>query len=439
MAGPLSLRPVKTAHSITLWGVVTAAALQRFGYYGIRSILIVYLTTELRMSDQRAGQVYGVFYGSLFLTSLLGGLLGDTALGYKFVASLGFGFVLSAHLCLAIGTLSATFVALILYSIGFGLFDPNLNAALAENYRTDKSLRDSAYSVLYSGINVGAMLGPLICGYIAVQINWSYGFLSGGFVSLIGLLLFRMSVHKPDLDKTNPHSTVSSISIANDPNEDGRTTMSTLSLLATLGVIALLAITFWAVFDQLGSSVTLLVQRHVRRNLGSFEVPAGYVQSINPFLVIVLGLLWSFVIKRRSAAKHGRDAKVLVFGLILLGTGFGLLALGSAFVDLGTQATISWIWILVAVVFATVGELLFATRSFSVVAGLSPAKRRALILGAWSATFGIGAYLSGTMAGFMNTFARLSTFFAISACVCWLTGLAFLVVVRVMRSRMMIS
>lgn len=419
-----------------LSGVVTAAALQRFSYYSIRSILLIYLTTELRMSDYLAGQVYGVFYGSLFLTSLVGGLLGDTKLGYRFVGSLGLMFILVSHLCLALGTVSGTFVALVLYSVGFGLFDPNMNALVAERYQTNQRLRDSAYVILYIGINLGAMLGPLICGYVAAHISWKYSFLIGGFFSLIGLLLFAETIKEHGQDQVYSYGRVNSIDASEDHPEKGVTARLAKNPITIIGILTLLSITFWAVFDQLGSSVTLLVERYAPRNLGSFEVPASYVQSINPLLVITLGPLVSFVFKQKPCwLKSFRSVETLFSGIMLLGAGFGLLALGS--IRLGgieAQATISWMWILAAIALATLGELLFAPTSTSLVAGLSPKNRRALIMGAWSATFGVGAYLSGTMSGLMSTFTRVSNFFAISAGACWLVSLSFLIVVSATRS-----
>ena len=435
MAGKrLSLGLSKTTHHANLSGVVTAAALQRFGYYGIRASLLVYMTDGLGMSDQLAGQVYGLFYGSLSLTSLIGGLLGDTNLGYRFVGTLGLLLISASHLCLAYGTVSGAVIALVLYSIGFGLFDPNMNAVVGQIYRTDRDLCDAAYTILYSGNNFGAMLGPLICGYVALQINWRYGFLVGGLSSLIGLLLFR-TVKSQDVSKSSSDASAGSVSIPKGPDEKVDMTLLAGRRFRIIGGLAMLAIIFWAVFDQLGSSVTLLVQRHVNRNLGSFEVPAGYVQSINPFLVVLLGPTLSLALKRRaSSAKHPRTMELLLFGIILLGAGFGLLALGSRGVGgQGTQSTVNWLWVLSFILLATVGELLFAPAATSLVARLSPVKRRALIMGAWSGTFGVGAYLSGAMSGLMSGFNHLSGFFAISAGACWLTVLAFIVGMRSMR------
>ncbi|HEX7313627.1 MAG TPA: MFS transporter [Pyrinomonadaceae bacterium] len=417
-------------HRAHLSGVVTAAALQRLGYYGIRAGLLIYLTDKLGVPDHLAGQVYGLFYGSLSLTSLVGGLLGDTRLGYRFVGALGLLLIFASHLCLAFGEVPGAVTALVLYSIGFGLFDPNMNAVVARIYRTDRDLRDAAYTILYSGINLGAMLGPVVCGYVALQINPRYGFLVGGLASLIGLLLFA-TVKSEDKDEPASDASAASVSI---PKEKTDTSLAGRPFIV-IGGLAVLAIIFWAVFDQLGSSVTLLVQRHVDRNVGSFEVPAGYVQSINPFLVVLLGPSLSLAFKRRaSSSKRPRNMELLLSGLILLGVGFGLLALGSRGVGgQGTQATVGWLWILSTILLSTVGELLFAPASTSMVAGLSPEKRRAFIMGAWSATFGVGAYLSGTMSGLMSAFDNLQVFFAISAGACWLTALAFIVGVRFMR------
>ncbi len=404
--------------------IIGAAALQRSGHFGIKSLLIIYLTAAMKMPDHHAGQIYGLFYGSLFLSSLLGGVLGDRNHAYVKIGSFGLLLMLAGQAGLSLGNLWEIVLSLIISSVGFGMFDPNMNALIAQ-LCNDTQRRDATYRMLFVGINVGAMLGPLVCGYVAIKTNVRYGFVVGSLFSLLSLLLLRLM----STPVANLLSDQSAANAPRPPSAEQRKWRRPFVALATLG---LLGIVFWAVYDQLGSSVTLLAERYVRRTFWSFEVPAGYVQAINPFLVILLGPLFSLLIKQgpvaeRRAAQHG----TMLLGLLLLGAGFSLLAAGSREVGVaGTGHAVGWGWVWVAILFATAGELLFVPRSMSLAATLAPTGRRALVFGVWSATAGLGAYISGTMAGFMNDFSSLSVFFWVSAVMCFATGLFFFIIMR---------
>jgi POT family proton-dependent oligopeptide transporter len=406
--------------------IVLAATFQRIGYYGLRSLLLIYLITEFKMSDLRAGQTYGVFYGSFFLTSLGGGLLGDK-LGHKLAGSLGLSFMLVAQLSMAIGHTAGTIVGLVMYSIGFGLFNPNMNAAIAQQYQTDENLRAAAYTILYSGINLGAMIGPLVCGYIVIRTNWRYGFLSVVPFTILGLVLFAPSIRSRDLQNSD-QSRVSRLQ-ERTSNEEGSVTLSQRTRFIIIGSLGILVLLFAGVFDQLGSSVTLLVHKHAHRAFSTFTIPAGYVQSLNPFIVILCGPLLSLILKRGAlSSTQISKLKLLVAGFFLLGTGFLLLSIGSTGLsDYRGQFSVGWTWILSAIVLASLGELLFAPTSVSLFAGLSPARHRGLAMGVWAAAWGLGVYLSGTVSGLVSSSGKFSRFFAISAVGC-LSGCLFIMV-----------
>jgi POT family proton-dependent oligopeptide transporter len=396
--------------------IVLAAAFQRFGHYGIRSLLLIYLITEFRMSDQNAGQTYGIFYGSFFLTSLVGGYVGDTKLGYRSTGSLGMVLMLLAQLSLVVGQSAGTVIGLLLYSIGYGLFNPNMNAAVAELYHDDENLRSAAYTILYSGINLGAMMGPLVCGYIALRTHWRYGFLATIPCTLLGVILFAGAA---DRASRPPEG---------DSDDAGGLAIRGGKLFLIVAGLGLLGIIFAGVFDQMGSSVTLLVHRHVHRDFSTFQIPAGYVQAINPFLVILIGPVLSFIIKQGTFSKtRVGKMKILILGFVCLGTGFLLLSIGSLnLADIGSQVHFSWAWVFSAILLTTFGELLFAPTAVSLIAGMSSIKRRGLVMGAWSATFGVGIYLSGAMSGLMGSTETFSKFFALSASSCLLACLLLL-------------
>jgi POT family proton-dependent oligopeptide transporter len=416
------MQPKMKESNIWTSGIIVAAALQRFGHYGMRSLLIVYLATDMKMSGQQAGQIYGLFYGSFFVTSLIGGVLGDSRRGYGWTGSVGLICILTGHVGLWLGGPAITMCALVIYTIGFGLFDPNLSVAVARRYH-DERLRDSAYTVLYTSINIGATLGPLLFGYIALRTNARVSFLIGGLWPLLAFLSFNPATKKRIVTNSSQDikETAGVGSVLHANTKTGKLSGRRWII---IGILGLAGIVFAAVFDQLGSSVTLLANRYVHRGVGSFTLPAGYVQSINPFFVILLGPLFALAMKhKQSSGEASGKAGILSLGMILLGSGFGVLALASSGIGhIGDHNTVKWTWIFLSIFLATVGELLFAPISFSLVAGLSPPGRQAVLMGVWSATYGIGAYLSGTMAGFMETFGTFSLFLGISASACWVAG-----------------
>jgi len=422
----------QSAVTTGLPAVIMAAALQRVGHFGVKSLLIVYLTTVIGMSDHHSGQVYGLFYGSFFLASLLGGALGDRSRDHVNIGSLGLLLMLAGQVGLSWGGPPAIILSLTVTSLGFGLFDPNMNAIIAQQCGGDPGRRDAAYRAVYIAINVGAMVGPLFCGYVATRMNARYGFIAGGLFSFLSFLLFRSATRGSFTSRArDQEEEAAKLPGAAQPaaSEQGQW-KSPLLVLMMFGV---LGVVFWGVFDQLGSSVTLLTERYVHRTFWSFEIPAGYVQSINPFLVIMLGPLFSFMAKRNSQPEKRRsEGGVMLLGLVLLGAGFGILALGTLGVA-RVQGSVGWSWIWGAILLSTVGEFLYVPISMSLAARLAPSGRRGFIFGAVAATAGLGSYLSGTMAGLMNDFGNLSTFFGISAVACCMMGLVFLIMLRALR------
>ncbi|WP_323122584.1 POT-type proton-dependent oligopeptide transporter [Burkholderia alba] len=411
--------PAKT--SIWRSGIILSGALQRLGHYGIRSLLILYLIDSLHLPAQQAGQVYGLFYGSFFLTAILGGILGS-ARGYGSAGALGLLLMLAGHVGLFWGDSTVMIVALAVYTLGFGLFDTNLSVAVARVY-TEERLRDSAYTVLYTAINIGAAIGPLLFGYLALRVGARYSFLLGGIWPLLAFWLFRTATRRhasSAVESGGKPATASSSPRA----ADSGSASSAHSPWLFIAVLGLAGIVFAAVFDQLGSSVTLLARRYVQRDLGFAVLPAGFVQSINPFFVILLGPLFATLMKGPASERRWSQAELLAIGVVFLGAGFGVLSLSTIGINgNGQDVMVSWIWVLLAIFLATIGELLFAPIAVSLVSGLAPPRRQALVVGVWTAVYGAGAYLSGTMAGLMESLGRFSLLLGVSAAACWAVAL----------------
>lgn len=394
--------------------IILAGAVQRLGHYGIRSLLILYLISDLKLSGQEAGQVYGLFYGSFAVTAILGGILGSSRRGYSWAGSLGLVLMLAGHVGLFLDNFTVTLVGLAIYTIGFGMFDTNLNVAIARRYEEER-LRDSAYTVLYTVINIGAAIGPVLFGYLAHRMGPRYCFLIGGMWPLLAYWLFLRGTRESATALSSQSSaTKEAAQLAQSAAGEVRASRRFWRFVVFL---SLAGIIFASVFDQLGSSVTLLTDEHVRRNIGSFEMPAGYVQAINPLFVVLLGPVFAAVMGRMQSALSRTG--ILVMGLLLLGGGFGVLALAASGVGpTSVGATVSLVWVCVAILLATLGELAFAPIALSVVSGLAPVRRQAFVVGAWTSVYGVGAYLSGTVAGLMESSSRFALYWAISAAAC---------------------
>lgn len=413
--------PRSTETSIWRSGVILSGALQRLSHYGIRSLLILYLIDNLHLSAQQAGQVYGLFYGSFFLTAILGGILGSSR-GYGSVGSLGLALMLAGHVGLFWGDSTVTMAALVVYTIGFGLFDTNLNVAVARIY-TEERLRDSAYTVLYTAINIGAAIGPLLFGYLALRMGARYSFLLGGIWPLLAYWLFWKATRRNAGSATEDGGKSGTPAQASRP-ADGDDAHAVRSRWLFVAVLGLTGIVFAAVFDQLGSSITLLAQKYVQRDIGFSVLPAGYIQSINPFFVIVLGPLFAAFMTRATSERRWSQAELLAIGVAFLGAGFGVLSLATIGIESGGHdATVSWVWVFLSIFLATVGELLFAPIALSLVSGLAAPHRQAFMVGVWTAVYGVGSYLSGTMAGIMESLGRFSLLLGVSAAACWAAAL----------------
>ncbi len=416
--------PARSAEG-SIWrsGIVLAGGAQRLGHYGIRSLLILYLINNLKLSGQQAGQVYGLFYGSFFVTAILGGVLGSSRRGYSWAGSLGLGLMLAGHVGLFLEKPTVTMLALGIYTIGFGLFDTSLNVAIARRYEEER-LRDSAYTVLYTAINIGAAIGPVLFGYLAQGMGARYSFLLGGMWPLLGYWLFQRGTRQTEVS-ASPRGSETTDGERLGPIGDDEAEKSSHKRWLFLAILGLTGIVFAAVFDQLGSSVTLLAQGYVRRNIGSIEIPAGYVQSINPLFVILLGPIFALVMKhKRHAGRQWSRVAILAMGLLLLGGGFGILSLAASGIGpAGDHATVSWVWVSLAIFLATLGELAFAPIALSLVSGLAAPRHQAFTVGAWTAVYGIGSYLSGAVTGFMESFGRFSLYWGISAVACWAVAL----------------
>jgi len=408
---------------------------ERFSYYGMRALLVLYLVNSLGFSDADALHIYAIYTGLVYLTPIIGGYLADKYLGTQKAIFIGGLTMMLGHFLMAFPDL--LFLAMGLLIIGNGYFKPNISVLLGRLYKDNDVRRDSGFSIFYIGINLGAFLAPLIVGYVGETINWHYGFAIAGLGMLAGLTQFYLGQNKiiqEDFSKKTKRLNYSDWgligflslinipiillifkinSFINDNFYELLTLLFTLAIILFLkkknkinfikedikkisyiGILSLFVIFFWVGFEQAGGSLTLYASNSVDRNFFGFIVPASFFQSINPLIIILLGpLIANFWLRIDRSDHKINTSQKMGIGLILLSAGFFLIM----YVNNSNASYIS-LWWLVGVYFLhTLGELCLSPIGLSMVSKVSPKKIASLMMGFWFLSAAIANYSAGKL------------------------------------------
>jgi len=408
---------------------------ERFSYYGMRALLVLYLVNSLNYSDADALHIYAIYTGLVYLTPIIGGYLADKYLGTQKTIFIGGVTMMLGHFLMVFPNL--LFLAMGLLIIGNGYFKPNISTLLGRLYKNNDVRRDSGFSLFYIGINLGAFLAPLIVGYVGETINWHYGFAIAGLGMLAGLIQFYLGQNKiiqEDLsNKTKKLGLadwvlITFLSLINIPiilfifeinnfiNIYAYELLSISLLLMVIlflkkkskiifirsdikkvlyiSILSLFVIFFWIGFEQAGGSLTLYASNSVDRSLFGFIIPASFFQSINPLIIILIGpIIANFWLKIDKSDHKVNTSQKMGIGLILLSAGFFLIM----FVNNSNTANIS-LWWLVGVYFLhTIGELCLSPIGLSMVSRVSPKKIASLMMGFWFLSSAIANYSAGKL------------------------------------------
>ena len=422
---------------------------ERFSYYGMRAILIFYLTKHFLFGEDRAYLLYGAYTSLVYITPVIGGYLADRFLGPRKAVLVGGVFIAIGHFLIAITEgpggqdgfyLNGFYLALASIIVGTGFLKANISVLVGELYPRDDARRDPAFSIFYMGINVGGMMGPIICGLLGELYGWSWGFGAAGVGMLLGLVMFVWL--KPWLlgKGEPPAPTQLRAPVAAGLSQEWNIylgaalgvvaiwlviryaellgyallgfaaltvlyivwrTMKTLGkidrdrMFAALFLIALNPL-FWGLFEQTGSSLNIFTDRNVDRVLFGWEVPASMFQSVNSVFIILLAplfaVLWTILDKRRlepsSPAKFG-------IGLILCGAGFLVLVAGAAMA--GENLT-PVLFVFLIYLFHTMAELCFSPVGLSAMTRLSVPSMVGLVMGTWFLAMAAGNFIAGLIA-----------------------------------------
>ena len=385
---------------------------ERLAYYGMRGLLILYLidttTGGLGWTQESASRLYGWFTGLVYLTPVLGGWLADRYLGTRRSLAIG-GAVLSlGYFILALGRGWSFFTGLGLIVLGTGFFKPNGYTMVGQLYRAGDPRRDSGFTIYYMAINLGALIGPLVCAWLAAhpRYGWSYGFAASGTAMLVGLLFYlwarRFRLHGVGLPPAGR---------AGAPRLVAPLTQAERGRILAVGIITVFVVFFWLAYEQVGSSVNVFAAHRTDRILTGWlgrvvpggEIPAAWFQAINPFFILLLAPLVAEVWRRLGTRAPSTPAK-MALGLILLGLAYVVMVIGATH---GTGGALVSPWFLVAFYFVfSCGELCFLPVGISFVSQTAPVRLASLIMGVWLTANFFASLIGGYLAGMVQRIER---------------------------------
>ena len=447
---------------------------ERFSYYGMRALLVLFMTAEamggnpgLGFSVAKATAIYGLYTFFVYVLSLPGGWVADKLWGQRKAVFVGGCIIAAGHFSMAIPTLPFFYLGLLLIVLGTGLLKPNVSSMVGDLYPEGGARRDAGFSIFYMGINLGAILGPALCGILGEDYNWHWGFSLAGFGMILGLISYKFGYRylgdAGDLKtgesqevlarRSKNFYTILSVSAAaiivfGYLMSSGVIDLTLNELAGSLGVVAvlitaiffgyiiflgghtteekkklgvifwlfLLAALFWSGFEQAGSSMNLFAKDLTDRVVMGWEVPASWLQLVNPTFIVLLapvfGWLWQFLARRNA-----NPSIPVKFGLGLLGLagGFFVLAWGAA--NATTSNPVSPSWLIVTYFLHTCGELALSPVGLSSMTKLAPKSRVSQMMGVWFVAAALGSLFAGLMAGQLESLQPQGLFWQVAVIV----------------------
>jgi proton-dependent oligopeptide transporter, POT family len=426
---------------------------ERFSYYGMRALLVLYLVNALDWKTAEAAKLYGTYTSLVYLTPLVGGFLADRFLGTRGAMILGGLVIAAGHFAMAMPGMTTFYAGLGLVVVGTGFFKPNVSTQVGQLYRPGDPRRDGGFTIFYMGVNTGAALGPLACGYLAQseRFGWHYGFAAAGVGMLLGLLvyLWGRGRYLPGIG-LRQSAAVQAAQAAQAERGPGGAPRRPLPVDAAGGALAggllgglasgwglqqvvmgavvgaALAVTvlgtqgeerrrvlaifltaffvvfFWAAYEQAGSSMNLFADKNTDLRFLRWEIPSTWFQSVNAVFIVLFGPVFAFL--WGALARRGREPSTplkLVAGLALLGVGFLFLVAGGGRADGGVK--VSPLWLVLAYAFHTFGELCLSPVGLSYVTKVAPVRFASLLMGAWYLANAAANKLAGALAAYTPT------------------------------------
>lgn len=372
---------------------------ERFSYYGMRAILVLYLVAEMTgdnpgfgWTNSEALQLYGWYTMLVYVASIPGGLIADKLWGQKKTVLIGGLLLCAGHGILAIDAPWAFFSGLALIVLGVGGLKPNISTMVGGLYPPGDDRRDKGFTIFYIGINVGAFISALAVGYVGEVYGWHYGFGMAGVGMLFGQAVFMWG--QKYLEGVG--ESVSKSSAADQEITKKPLTSIERDRMKVMFLSFALIIVFWGSFEQAGGLMNLYAEEKTDRMLMGFMVPASWFQSVNAFFIITLGTaIAGFWYKRKQKNKESSSLFKMAIGVIIMGWGF--LFMTAASVEYDNTGSSAMYWLILAYLFHTVGELCASPVALSYITKLAPLKYASLMMGIYFAATGVGNKLAGLL------------------------------------------
>ena len=391
---------------------------ERFSYYGMRALLILYLIRSITdggmgMNEANASLLYGFFTGFVYFTPLIGGWLADKWVGRP--RSIIIGSVLMAMGLFAMSFRADWFwlyTGLTLLVLGNGMFKPNISILVGELYPPGDRRKDSAFTYFYMGINLGALIAPFVTGWAAITYSYRGGFFAAGIGMLIGLVVFvviyKMGIIAPSAETAAALNS----SKVSETNKKQPLTKIEKERLSVIYIIVAFVVFFWAGFEQAGSSLTIFADRMVNRTVGSIEIPTAWFQSLNPLFVVILAPV--FAVIWRLLGTYGKEPSIpakMAIGMLLLSIGYVLL--WGATLN-GASSNIAIWWLIGTYLLHTMGELSLSPIGLSMISKLSPVRLASMMMGVWLLSSAVANILGGFLAATISDMGVHSVFGAVA-------------------------
>ena len=416
-------------HPVGLYVLFFTEMWERFSYYGMRAILVLYLVAEatadnagLGWSNGDALSLYGTYTMLVYVASIPGGIIADKLIGQRKSVLLGGILLVFGHSVLAVEEMWAFYTGLGLIIGGVGMLKPNISTMVGGLYKQGDIRRDKGFTIFYIGINVGAFLSSLIVGYVGEVYGWHYGFGLAGIGMALGLIQYVLG------QKHLKH--VGNFLGTSENEEEKAASKRPLSKIekdrvVVLFISFLLVIVFWGAFEQAGGLMNIYASEKTNRMLMGWEVPASWFQSLNAMFIIIFGtVVAAYWAKRKLNGKLSTSLFKMILGLIIMGAGFFFMTGASMQYDDGGSSAMYWL--VFAYLFHTIGELCLSPVALSYITKLSPVKYGSIMMGVYFAMTGFGNKLAGLLGESASELGEYTIFTGI-AVFCVLFGLLVMV------------
>jgi proton-dependent oligopeptide transporter, POT family len=443
---------------------------ERFSYYGMRALLLLYATAPvaaggLGFSALEGGAIYALYTSMAYMAALPGGWIADRLLGQRRAVLWGGIIIAAGHFTAAIPALATFYLGLTLIVVGTGLLKGNVSVIVGQLYGPEDQRRDAGFSIFYMGINLGAFLAPLVCGYLGQRVSWHTGFAAAGIGMTLGVIQYALT-SRTLLGDAGLHPAASPAEQASAGRQvklwgglvlgglivvgvgaftgalpitavavadaagiglllstvvffawlffGGDWTPAERRRLYVIGVLFLASALFWSVFEQAGSTLNLFADRNTRTEVFGLPFPSSWFQSVNSFFIFTLAPVFAWLwLWMASRGTEPTSPGKFVIGLVAVGLGFIILIPPARAAEAGTLA--SPMWLIATYLLHTIGELSLSPVGLSAMTRLAPARIAGLVMGVWFLGTSVGNFIGGRVGGLYESMALPTLFGAVGA------------------------